>query len=261
MSGAPLILTYHAVGQGGPPLAVDPSLFEEHLDALEAIGARTLTISELALALQSGELPERAVALTFDDGFAELPEHAFPVLAERNMRATVFIVAGWLGQTSGWPSQAAGTPRRPLLSTEVLRSLDPEAIEIGAHGFDHAPLTRASEALAHRELVHARELLETELERPVSSVAYPYGAYPSASARALVETTYKVACTTRPGRVRPSCDRLALPRVDAHYLRDPKLLAAAAAGGLDGYLRVRRAAGRVRRIFVKDYSNAPVVAA
>ena len=261
MSGAPLIVTYHAVGSGRPPLTVTPSLFRDHLDALEAVGARTVTIAELAALLRSGSVPQRVVALTFDDGFAELAQHAFPLLQEREMRATVFAVAGWLGGTSDWPSQAGAARPRRLLSADMLRPLDPSEIEVGAHGFDHAPLVNASEQLARRELVHAREVLEDTLERKVGSFAYPYGAAPSATAQALVRVTYDAACTTRPGRVGTNSDLLALPRVDAHYLRDPKLLAAAADGGLSAYLRARRTAARARRIFVKDYRRVKAVTA
>jgi peptidoglycan/xylan/chitin deacetylase (PgdA/CDA1 family) len=88
MSGSALILTYHAVERGPAPLCVDPGLFREHLDVLAGAGAAVLTVSQVAEAVRGGALPERAVAITFDDGFAGVAEHAAEALAERGMRAT-----------------------------------------------------------------------------------------------------------------------------------------------------------------------------
>src|SRR5262249_16377676 len=106
-----LVLTYHAIGAGPPPLFVEPSLLATHLDCVVESRATVLTVSRFAAALREGSLPERAVALTFDDGFANVHEEAAPLLAERGLTATVFCVAGHLGGRSDWPSQPPSAPR------------------------------------------------------------------------------------------------------------------------------------------------------
>lgn len=256
MPGRGLILTYHAIEPGPAPLCVDPHLFAAHLDCLAACGARTLTVSELAGCLRAGELPDRAVAITFDDGFASVAERAAPLLQERGMVATVFCVAGHLGGLNDWPTQPRRAPRRPLASAGQLVSLARAGFEIGAHGVEHLPLTTASEAELRREVVDGREALEGVVHAPVPAFAYAYGARAGREGDRLVRREYYAACTTALELVRPGTDPFALPRVDAHYVRRPVLLRRALQGSLDHYLRVRRATARARRAINQDYVPA-----
>jgi len=69
----------------------------------------------------------------------------------------------------------------------------------------------------------------------------------------MLEETYAAACTTDLGRVRSNANVYALPRVDSHYILRPELLDRAVAGRLDSYLRIRKAAARVRRALRSDY--------
>ena len=59
-----LVVTYHAITAGPPPLHVDPELFERHLEALVDAKVTALTVSDLAASLRAGALPDRAVAIT-----------------------------------------------------------------------------------------------------------------------------------------------------------------------------------------------------
>jgi peptidoglycan/xylan/chitin deacetylase (PgdA/CDA1 family) len=258
VSRAVLVLTYHAVDAGPAPLCVDPGLFREHLDVLADAGARTMTVSELAAAVRSDELPTGAVAITFDDGFVTVAEHALPMLLERGQTATVFAVAGALGGRNDWSSQPPGAPTRPLASVHELGELARAGIEIGSHGFHHAPLTGANSAVARREVLGSREHLEQSLGRPVRSFAYPYGAAPTREARQLVRDTYDAGCATQLATVKGGVDPLWLPRVDVHYVRRPERLRRAFEGSLEAYLLLRRTGARTRRVVRKDYRRAPV---
>jgi peptidoglycan/xylan/chitin deacetylase (PgdA/CDA1 family) len=255
MNSSALILTYHAVEDGAPPLCVDPGLFAEHLDVLADAGAVVMTVSDVAEKLRRGDLPERAVALTFDDGFATVAEHAAPLLAERGMSATVFAVAGALGGVNDWPSQPGGAPRRPLLGGRELVDLARAGLEIGSHGVEHAPLSLAGPEAIRREIVRSREMLEQVLQRPVRSFAYPYNALAGPEGRELVRSTYASACGGGMSIVRPGANPWRLARVDAHYLRRPELLRRALEGSLDVYLRFRRIGAGARRLVKKDFER------
>jgi peptidoglycan/xylan/chitin deacetylase (PgdA/CDA1 family) len=250
-----LILTYHAVEDGPGPLFVSPSLFGTHLDEILASGASILTVRELAGALDEGRLPGRVVAICFDDGFASVARVAFPLLRERGLTATVFCVAGYLGGANDWPTQVAGVARRPLASPDELGELVRAGFEIGAHGFDHAPLTSADEVLVHREVVTAQSSLEQAVPGArVTTIALPYGVPGSATVDALIRESYEAACTTRLSPVSPDDDPYTLPRVDAHYVKHPWVLRRALAGSLTTYLRSRELGARARRRFVPDHS-------
>ncbi|HWQ23042.1 MAG TPA: polysaccharide deacetylase family protein [Gaiellaceae bacterium] len=246
-----LVLTYHEIGSGSGPLAVDPGLFREQLDRIVASGVPVLTVSELAGALRQDRLPQRGVALTFDDGAASVAVEAAPLLLERGLRATVFCVAGHLGGWNDWPSQPARFARFKLASAEALAELAQLGFEIGSHGLEHAPLPGIPAAHARREVVESRERIEQAVGAPVRSFAYPYGL---AGAEALVRETYSAACTTALTTVQAGADPYALPRVDVHYLRRKVVFARALDGSAGRYLQVRAFGARARRSLRRDHA-------
>jgi peptidoglycan/xylan/chitin deacetylase (PgdA/CDA1 family) len=248
-----LVLTYHAIEAGPSPLCIAPELFREHVAVLAEGGASFVTASELTAALRAGELPEKTVCLTFDDGFASVVEHAAPALAERGVSATVFCVAGYLDGFNDWRTQPASAPRLRLASNTALAGLAAAGWEIGAHGFEHDPLDRASAETAELEIVQAKELLERTIDAPVRSFALPYNAPPTSAAGALLARTYESAFG---GGLRPVSETdnvYLIPRVDAHYLRRADRLRRAVEGGLDTYLAVRRLGARTRRLVGSGY--------
>lgn len=251
-----LVLTYHSIGEGPPPLCVPPALFERHAETIARSGVPALTVTELARGLHEGGLPPSAVVITFDDGFADTVEVAAPVLARHGLPATVFAVSGHLGASSDWRSQPAAAPRRTLADAKGLASLVRHGWEIGSHTTLHDPLgTWSAESLVD-EGRRSREALERAVGVEIRSFAYPYGIVPPGAAAALADAGYLAACTTRIGVVRDGADPFLLPRVDAHYLRRPALLAAALCGRARPYLATRRVGSYARRRLVADHGGS-----
>jgi len=236
-------------------LAVAPELFSDHLAVLASCKLAVLTAGELADALSAERMPRRAVVLTFDDGFAAAVREAPPRLEAAGMRATFFAVAGHLGGASDWRSRARGAPVAPLASAAELAAIARSGHEVGCHGWLHEPLDLDVDL--HREIVESKRALASATGAAIQTFAYPYGARPSAAARRLVEQTYTAGFGTAARRVRPDSPLWNLPRVDAHYLRDPALLRRVVTGSLDEYLTMRRVASRARRTFRKDYADRP----
>jgi hypothetical protein len=92
----------------------------------------------------------------------------------------------------------------------------------------------------------------------VRAYAYPYGVAPSDDARRIVTATFSSAWTTTLAYVTPDADSHALPRVDAHYVRRPRLLRAALDGTLGPYLGARRFGAGIRRGLRPDHVGAAV---
>lgn len=249
-----LVLTYHGVESSAGPLFIDPELFGVHLDCIVDSGATPVTITELAGLLETDRLPKSVVAITFDDGLASVALNAAPLLEERGLSATVFCVGGRLGRRSDWPTRLADAPVRDLASAGDLRELIRAGFEIGSHGMEHAPLVRGDDNELRLEIVRSKDALEQAVGAPVRSFAYPYGAGPNEAARALVGDTYSAACSTILGYVRRGDDPFLLPRVDAYYVRRPRLLRAALDGSLTTYFAARRVIGRGRRLARSDYA-------
>jgi peptidoglycan/xylan/chitin deacetylase (PgdA/CDA1 family) len=247
------VLTYHAIDGGPPPLSVAPRLFARHLDLILESGARALTVHALAAELHQGGPREPAVVITFDDGIESVVSTAAPLLAERGLPATVFCVAGHLGGTSDWASRADGTPTFALAGAGEMAALAGDGWEIGSHGVSHDALSGAS--LSH-ELVESKRILEEATGSKVESFAFPYGVCPPGASAGLEAAGYAAACTVRLALAVPGSDPLALPRVDAHYVRRPRVLRAILAGRGGSYLRARGVGGRVRRLVRSDYEGA-----
>lgn len=96
-----VILCYHRVADlacNPFETAVTPAQFEEHLRAIRSV-ATPVPLDRLVASLRDGRMPHRAVALTFDDGYADLAEAALPLLQKYDTPATMFLVSGALGQS------------------------------------------------------------------------------------------------------------------------------------------------------------------
>ena len=171
------ILAYHSISETPDahiaPFAVRPSAFERHLDMVLAGGGTALAISDLVGRLERGEaLPERAVAITLDDGFADNLTVAAPMLAARGLPATVYLTTGFL---PGCPAGGAEHPPAGMIDWESIGQLECAGLEVGAHSHTHPQLDLLPRAAAGEEIALSKDLLETALGHPVASFAYPHG--------------------------------------------------------------------------------------
>jgi peptidoglycan/xylan/chitin deacetylase (PgdA/CDA1 family) len=126
--------------------------------------------------LEGKGLPDKPVLLTFDDGYADLADYAFPVLRRYGFGAGVYVVTGQLGGTNAW-DEAKGFGTQRLMTVEQIRYWATQGIEFGAHSRTHADLTTLSARELTEEVVGSRDDLTTLLGSPVVSFAYPYGFY------------------------------------------------------------------------------------
>ena len=180
-----LIITYHAIEPGPPPLFVQPELFQLHVETVLSEGARILNVSALVQELSEPTGAERLVAFTFDDGFSSVARHAAPILSSYGVSATVFCVAGHVGRTERLADRPAGWTRVPA---GVGRRDPPTRV----HGYGDrlarflpSSLSEARGEQLDREICESREALERLTGSEVRTFAYPYGALPHAEARAL----------------------------------------------------------------------------
>jgi peptidoglycan/xylan/chitin deacetylase (PgdA/CDA1 family) len=251
------ILTYHSLDESGSVTSVAPRDFGEHMRSLVRRGFTGISLSELLDGWNGvAPLPARPVVLTFDDGFANLLEHAAQVLSELGFRATIFVVGGRCGQTNDWPNQAPGIPRLPLLSWSELAQMTRAGFEIGAHSVTHRPLTEITQAEARREIVESKMMIEERLGWPVKTFAYPFGMFTRANYE-VVREHFRGACSVEMGKARRENDRHQLPRLDIYYLRHPILFQLFETLPGQAYLGLRGIGRRVRATKVVALRGEP----
>ena len=183
------ILMYHAVNVGDDPynIQVSPQRLRKQLSLLRSLGYRGVSVQRL---LMPGKAGERLVGLTFDDGYADFLTTAVPVLAEFGFTATVYMVAGRLGDTNTWDP---APPRRPLLTAAELGAVLSAGHEVGCHGMTHTALPGLSPKDLTYEVTESQRVLESVIGAPVTGFCYPYGSY-DADAMAEVRSKYQYAC-------------------------------------------------------------------
>jgi peptidoglycan/xylan/chitin deacetylase (PgdA/CDA1 family) len=209
------ILMYHEIAgpaETGSHLAVPPGNFARQLAYLHDAGFQTITAGALAESMNggAGPLPERAVVLTFDDGFEDFHRQALPLLDRYGFTATLYVTTGWV-QDAG-PLPAGERPGRMLCWSQVAEAAG-AGVEIGAHSRLHPQLDQLPRMQLREELRVSKAQLEDRLGRPVPGLAYPFG-YSSAAVREEARAAgHGYACAvgnTLPGT---GTDPLALPRL------------------------------------------------
>jgi peptidoglycan/xylan/chitin deacetylase (PgdA/CDA1 family) len=198
---------YHRLGGASPAgddsgegwYAVDPGIFERHLDLFSEF-ASPVSFDETLLALEGkGTIPDRAVALTFDDGNASDHDFALAALRSRGLRAAFFITPEWVG-------------RPGFLSWEQVRNLEAAGMTIGAHGLDHTLLDSLPDRELGQNLRGARKLLEAHLERAPETLSLPGGRGGPRALRAAREAGFRWVLGSVPRTVSPSRVPAELPR-------------------------------------------------
>lgn len=191
------VLMYHAVGTRIPDDAqgrytVSPEQFTAHMEILSGSGRRV------------GGLADAEVAITFDDGYRDNLELAYPVLKRLGFPFTIFV------------STAFAQSGKPLyLDARDLRRLaDDPLVTIGAHGASHARLSSLSDLELRHELVSSKAWLEEATGKGVNCMSYPHGAVDARVREQVQSAGYIYACCSEFGINPPGRDPLGLRRTD-----------------------------------------------
>ncbi len=176
------ILLYHAIAtlprrRDRWRLSVPPALLAAHVAWLRRHGYAIVSLED-ALDMIRGTRPmiEKAVAVTFDDGFRDVLTQAYPILRQAQVPATVFVVPGCLGSPEPfpWVEPSVGFAR-PLQWEELQTLLGDQLVSIGSHTWSHRTLSRLPVEEQGLELARSKSALEARLGTSVKWLAYPYG--------------------------------------------------------------------------------------
>jgi peptidoglycan/xylan/chitin deacetylase (PgdA/CDA1 family) len=212
---------YHDVVNTSPDrdplrISVSTELFERHICYLREKGYRFLSVEEAAMQLSSSEVPDRAVVVTFDDGYESLLRVAAPVLKRYEVPVTLFVAVDFIAKADfPWSLVRSGFTR-PLNWGELTALMNTTKIEIGSHTVTHRLLHTLPPAEQEIEIDNSRQVLEELLGRPVRVFAYPFGGwgtFPLSLQSLLKRHGYAAACTNVMGINNHRTSPMALHRV------------------------------------------------
>ena len=234
------VLMYHAVDESRSVLATSPATFAWQMHWLKRNQFKVLSLPEVAGCLQRNlDFPPRSIAITFDDGFESVYQHAFPILSQHGFPAMVFLVGDYVGERNDWPGQPAGLNTSPLANWDQIREMDRAGIHFGSHSLSHPRLDQLSTDELHRQIAGSQSLIAEQLGHAVSWFAYPYGRL-TEPVKDAVRDGYEGACSANLGMVHAQSDRYTLARVETYYLRDFRIFKLLSGRFFERYLDVRR---------------------
>lgn len=197
-----IVLVYHSVGQIDAEkdlyrLNLYPENFEKHLKVISEYRGK--------------------IEITFDDGYGNNFENAFPLLKKYNFSATIFLVTDFIdGKIKSESFGGEDVNIRPLTWDEI-KIMDKSEIKFGSHSKTHALLTKISEGEVRDELVDSKKRIEDILGHKIENFAYPFGNIHSFNKfikLAVAEAKYACAYTNIMGinKIRPR-DKFVLRRM------------------------------------------------
>jgi peptidoglycan/xylan/chitin deacetylase (PgdA/CDA1 family) len=176
------VIVYHAIGTV-PRSAPEWNGFirPERFAAQMAYLAERRTVIDLdALLTPPPATGAPRVAITFDDAYCSVLEHAAPVLRKHRFPATFFVPTKWIGTANAWDPETGLS--RELMGRENLVALAREGFRIESHGHRHLDYARADPRDVRSDVRDSVACLTELLGRPPRYLAYPYGRASAAAA-------------------------------------------------------------------------------
>ncbi len=214
------ILLYHHITEDPNDNAITPQQFQRQMELLKAGGYETVTFEEMIDYVEKGiELPQKAVCITFDDGYRSNYEIAYPILKEYGMKATIFVIGATVGNTEHYKDTEF--PITPHFSFEEAKEMvDSGVISIQSHTYDmhqwaayetgeriRKNILRLEEeteeeyiAALKADFTRSKEEIELGTGKKANVLAYPGGSYDTLSQAVLSSQGVKATLSIRAGK-------------------------------------------------------------
>jgi peptidoglycan/xylan/chitin deacetylase (PgdA/CDA1 family) len=210
---------------------VTQQVFEKQMEHLSKVGYRTLKIRELLDWLEGKlKIKERAVVVTFDDGWLDNYLFAYPILVKYGINASVFVVTDWIKRASAEklpvpeavPTHseskqliAKNQDYRVILNWDLIAKMAQNGlIDFYSHSRSHLKCDKLSRADLINELAESKAAIDLMLKRPCPYLCWPFGNFNDATVKVAKQTGYKALFTTIHGVARQGADPFAIYRIE-----------------------------------------------
>ncbi|WFP76105.1 trifunctional glycosyltransferase/class I SAM-dependent methyltransferase/polysaccharide deacetylase [Mesorhizobium sp. WSM4906] len=211
------VLMYHGVSEDGPAalarFRLTPAAFGSQMSWLRANGFHAIMSEQLESAVANRRpFVGRPVLITFDDGFQNFADHAWPILRANDLTAEVFLVTDLVGESARWDADS-GSPT-PLMDAGTVRRLAGEGAFFGSHLATHRAIDGLSSSDLAAELLRSRMFIERWTGRPTAAFAAPFSVTDRRLGRLAKECGYRIGFGGRHGPADLDCDPIDLPRIE-----------------------------------------------
>ncbi|OUR78411.1 polysaccharide deacetylase [Colwellia psychrerythraea] len=216
-SHAAVILQYHHVSDSTPAsTSISPKQFEVHLKYLKDNNFKVVPLSELIEGIKNQQaLPDKSVAITFDDAYIDVVTTAKPILDKFDFPYTIYVNPGIINRNEK-------NDASHYLSWIQLKALSDEGVIIANHGYEHDSMARITEGLTQTQwlskqtelLLKAEAIIKENTGQSWRYYAYPYGEYDMAVQAWAKENDF-VAFSQQSGAIDLSTDLTSVPRFPA----------------------------------------------
>ncbi len=203
----PVLMYHHVESEESAKLGkrtylnVPPETFKKQIEYLVSKGYTSISPSDLINFFDSGTaLPSKPILITFDDGYVDNGDEAFPILRALNFKATIYIPTGLMEN------------HNYLTWAKINEMKSSGLISFGNHTWSHTNVGVGHEKVKTEIATADTQLSERGLNSPKTFV-YPYGIDTKFGEQTLTDLGYKLAFTTVNGRYQCKKQRLSLPRI------------------------------------------------
>lgn len=221
-------------------LEITPDFLKQTIETYRQQGHRFVSIDEACEIIGRGRTAQPFVCLTFDDGYQDNYDIAYPILKQTNVPFAIYVTTGFIDnrlpmwwyrcesreqcqtclnnaevqqRERSYPGEQLG------INTKSLKTLDADPLcTIGAHTISHPKLDTLSPEEQTKEIVQSRQELETLLSHPIRHFSYPHGAYNADTLSIINNQAFRSALLAWGGNIRRGANPLMLPRIE---LRQP----------------------------------------
>jgi len=211
------VLFYHRVADIHPNRwTMTKASFARQIDWLQH-NMELISLETVQRRMQSGCNDEVAASITFDDGYAENCEFAIPLLVQRGIPCTYFVSLDFVVNQRAFPHDVENGCPLPVNTTDQLKEMADQGIEIGAHTRTHCDMGKVHDPdQLHDELIAATQELSELIGRPIRYFAFPFGmpANLSAAAAELARASgFKGVCSAQGAYCLPGEDPFHIQRI------------------------------------------------
>jgi peptidoglycan/xylan/chitin deacetylase (PgdA/CDA1 family) len=187
------MLMYHVIahppsGASLPELYVDPRTFDDQMETLRKEGYVGVSLNQVYDAwFKDGQLPDKPVVVSFDDGYRGQYLYARPELRKLGWPGVLNLLVRAYTQPNG------------ELTPRMVKRMIANGWELDSHTIDHLDITKLSPGDLRLEIGHSRAILQRRFHQPVNFFCYPAGRFDARAVRAVQRAGYLGATTTQEG--------------------------------------------------------------